>query len=425
MLSLLALGLPLAWTLGAVASALVLLEFNPAVTEMMVSRVFDMSLNYTLMAVPLFILMAGILQRSGIADGLFRSINSFSGGLRGGIGIGTIIANAIMASMVGIIGAEIVTFGLIALPEMLKQKYKEKLAVGIICAGGGLAVLIPPSVIFILYGMMTSTPIGDLFLAGVLPGCLLASLFILYIILYCWRNPDAAPLIPKEERSIPLRVKLKEMKNILPALALATVVLGSLYAGIATPSEAAGIGVGGATVVALINRRFSWAMARDCMFETLRISSMLMWLFFGAQTIIGFYTLAGGTQFVTNTIKAMELGTWGTLLLMNLIWILLGCFLDWVGILFLTMPIFLPIILEFGLNPVWFGVVFCVNMQVSFLSPPFAPAIFYAKSVTPEHITTSDIIKAVIPFLIITLVGALLVNLFPVLSLFLGSLGGR
>lgn len=422
MLGLMVLGLPLAWSLGAVAVGLVLLMFDPQVMVMLVSRVFDMSLNYTLMSVPLFVLMAGILQRSGVADQLFRAVNIWAGGLRGGLAIGTIIANAIMASMVGIIGAEIVTFGLIALPEMLRRKYHHKLALGSIAAGGGLATLIPPSVVFIVYGMTAGCSVGELFLAGILPGFLLGGLFISYVIYYGLRHPEGAPLAPSEERDLPMKEKLRAQKELLLPLLLAGGVLGSIYAGVATPSEAAGVGVLGAILVAFLNRKFRWGMLRDSLYETLKISSMLAWLFFGAQTIIGAYTLAGGTRFVTEALKAMELGPWGTLVFMNLIWIFLGCFLDWIGILFLTVPIFLPIIVEFGFDPVWFGVVYCMNMHISYLTPPFAPSAFYMKSITPEDITVGRIYAATLPYLWLTFLATAVVTAWPGLSLWLPDL---
>jgi len=422
MLGLMVLGLPLAWSIGAVAVGLVLLMFDPQVMVMLVSRVFDMSLNYTLMSVPLFVLMAGILQRSGVADQLFRAVNVWAGGLRGGLAVGTIIANAVMASMVGIIGAEIVTFGLIALPEMLRRKYHHKLALGSIAAGGGLATLIPPSVVFIVYGMTAGCSVGELFLAGVLPGFLLGLLFILYVIWYGWRHPDAAPLASLEERRMPLGQKLKAQKELALPLLLAGAVLGSIYAGVATPSEAAGVGVLGSILVALINKKFRWGMLKDSLYETLKISSMLAWLFFGAQTIIGAYTLAGGTRFVTEALKAMELGPWGTLVFMNLIWIFLGCFLDWIGILFLTVPIFLPIILEFGFDPVWFGVVYCMNMHISYLTPPFAPSAFYMKSITPDEISMGQIYTSILPYLWLTFFATAIVTAWPGLSLWLPEL---
>jgi tripartite ATP-independent transporter DctM subunit len=419
---LMAMGLPLAWSLGAVAVGLVFYQFDPSVMMMLVLRVFDMSMNYTLMSVPLFVLMAGLLQRSGVADQLFRAVNVWAGGVRGGIAIGTIIANAIMASMVGIIGAEIVTFGLIALPEMLDKKYDQKLALGSVAAGGGLATLIPPSVVFIVYGMTAGVSVGELFLAGVLPGCMLALLFIFYVVWRVWRNPESAPLVAEDLRAMPVRQKLATLKELILPLFITAGVLGSIYTGIATPSEAAGVGVMLALVSAAVNRKLNWTMVRDSMYETLRISCMLAWLFFGAQTIIGAYTLAGGTTFVTNALKALDLGPWGTVVLMNLIWVFLGCFLDWIGILFLTVPIFLPLILEWGMDPVWFGVVYCMNMHIAYLTPPFAPSAFYLKSITPPEITMTQIYRATMPYLGWTFVATIIVTAWPGLSLWLPKL---
>ena len=422
MVGLMALGLPLAWSIGAVAVGLVLMKFDPSVMFMLVSRVFDMSMNYTLMSVPLFVLMAGLLQRSGIADQLFRAVNVWAGGLRGGLAIGTIIANAIMASMVGIIGAEIVTFGLIALPEMLSKKYDHKLALGSVAAGGGLATLIPPSVVFIVYGMTAGVSVGELFLAGVMPGFMLGAMFIAYVVWRCWRHPEAAPLVAEDLRNMPVKQKLATLKELILPLFITAGVLGSIYAGVATPSEAAGVGVILALVSAAINKKLNWIMVRDSLYETLRISCMLSWLFFGAQTIIGAYTLAGGTTFVTNAIKALDLGPWGTVILMNLIWAFLGCFLDWIGILFLTVPIFLPLILEWGFDPVWFGVVYCMNMHLSYLTPPFAPAAFYLKSITPPDVTMTQIYKATLPYLWWTVVANIVTVAWPGLSLWLPKL---
>ena len=422
MLGLMTLGLPLAWSIGAVAVALTLYKFDPSVMMMLVSRIFDMSLNYTLMSVPLFVLMAGILQRSGVADQLFRSVYVWAGKLRGGLAIGTILANAIMASMVGIIGAEIVTFGLIALPEMLKKNYDNRIALGSIAAGGGLATLIPPSVVFIVYGMTAGCSVGELFLAGVLPGFLLGLMFLLYVYMRCRISPHLAPLVEGDENDLTFLQKLATLKDLVLPVLITAGVLGSIYAGIATPSEAAGVGVVLSLGAAAVNRRLNWGMIKDSLYETLKISCMLAWLFFGAQAIIGAYTLAGGTTFVTNSLKAMDLGPWGTVILMNLIWVFLGCFLDWIGILFLTVPIFLPIILDMGMDPVWFGVVYCMNMHIAYLTPPFAPSAFYMKSITPPEISMGQIYMASLPYLWLTVGATAVVTAWPGLSLWLPKL---
>jgi tripartite ATP-independent transporter DctM subunit len=412
-------GLPLAWTMGATAVIFTLILFNPLVMLMIVSRIYSLMLNYAFVAVPLFVFMAAILQSAGVAEQLFTAVHVWSGGMRGGMAVGTIISCVIMAAMVGIVGAEIVTFGLIALPAMLNRGYDKRIALGSICAGGGMATLIPPSVVFIVYAMTAGCSVGDLFIAGIIPGLVLAALFIGYIIVVTWVRPELAPAAPPEERDIPLKKKLEMLKGLIMPGLLAFGVLGSIYTGVATPSEAAGIGCLGALVCAVVNRKLTWENIKTATYDTLKITCMLVWLFYGAQTIIGVYTLAGGDHFVRNVVTAVPFGRWGTIVVMQLILIFLGMFLDWVGILFLTMPLFVPIILDLEFSNIWFGVVFCMNMHISYLSPPFGPSCFYMKSVVPDDITMGDIYRSILPFLWLTVVALVLTVVFPELSLWL------
>ena len=415
-------GLPLAWVMGATGVIFCLALFSPGVMVMMVGRIYRMMLNYALVAVPLFIFMAAILQQSGVADQLFNAVYIWSGPFRGGLAIGTIISCTIMAAIVGIVGAEIVTFGMIVLPAMLERKYDHKIALGSICAGGGIATLIPPSVVFIVYAMSAGAPVGDLFMAGIIPGLILALLFIAYIVISAWIKPSMAPAAPEEERNIPLKKKLALLKGLIMPAVLVVIVLGTIYAGVATPSEAAGIGCVGALISAAINRKLTFSGIKQALFETVKISCMLAWLFFGAQAIIGIYTLAGGDEFVKSTVMALPFGKWGIIIGMQLIMIFLGMFLDWIGILLLTMPLFVPIILELGFDNVWFGVVFCMNMHISYLSPPFGPSIFYLKSVVGDEIPVGKIYRANLPYLWLTVVALTLVVIFPQLSLWLPSM---
>jgi TRAP-type mannitol/chloroaromatic compound transport system permease large subunit len=394
---LLVTGLPLAWVMGATAVIFGLTLFSPGIIIMMVGRVYNMMLNYALVAVPLFIFMAAILEKAGVADQLFKAVHIWSGRFRGGLAIGTIISCTLMAAMVGIVGAEIVTFGLIALPGMMERKYDERIALGSICAGGGMATLIPPSVVFIVYAMTAGASVGELFIAGIIPGLILAALFIGYIVIATWIKPDMAPAAPEEELNIPLRQKLALLKGLIMPGILAALVLGSIYAGVATPSEAAGLGCLGAIITAIINRRLN-------------------------LTIIGVYTLAGGDKFVQNAVMALPFGKWGIIIGMQLIMIFLGMFLDWIGIVLLTMPLFIPIIEDLGFNIVWFGVVFCMNMHISYLSPPFGPSIFYLKSVVGDEVSVGRIYKANLPYLWLTFVALALTVAFPSLSLWLPSL---
>ena len=413
-------GLPLAWVMGATATIFALILFDPyVIVAMVIPRIYGMMLNYTLVAVPLFVFMASLLQRSGAAEQLFRAVHVWSGRLRGGLAIGTIIACTIMAAMVGIIGAEIVAFGMVALPAMLERNYDKRIALGSICAGGGMATLIPPSIVFIVYAMVSGASVGDLFIAGIVPGLSLAALFIAYIIIRAYKNPQLAPAAPVAEREIHLAQKLLLLRGLILPFILATTVLGSIYFGVATPTEAAGIGCVGALLVSAIHRRLSIGSVKESLYDTLKITCMLAWLFFGAQTLIGVYTLAGGDEFVKNAVTGVPFGRWGTIIVMQLILIFLGMFLDWIGIVLLTMPLFVPIIEEQGFDIVWFGVVFCMNMQISYLSPPFGPACFYLKSVCPKEITLGDIYKSVWPFVLLIVIALVLTIVFPQLSLWL------
>ncbi len=421
-ITLLITGLPLAWVMGSTAVLFTLIFFSPGMMVMMVGRIYDMMLNYGLVAAPLFILMAAILQQTGIASQLFEAVYIWSGPFRGGLAIGTIISCTIMAAMVGIVGAEIVAFGLIALPTMLKRKYDDRIALGSVCAGGGMGTLIPPSVVFIVYAMTAGASIGDLFIGGIVPGILLATLFIGYIIVASWLKPAMAPAAPKEERDLPLAKRLAMLKGLIMPGLLAISVLGSIYAGIATPTEAGGIGCVGAVITAIINRKFSFSGMKDALHETVKVTCMLAWLFFGAQTIIGVYTLAGGNTFVKNAVMALPFGKWGVIIGMQLIMIFLGMFLDWIGIVLLTMPLFVPIVESLGFDIVWFGVVFCMNMHISYLSPPFGPSIFYLKGVVGDQISVGRIYRANMPYLWLTVVALIITVAFPQLSLWLPNL---
>ncbi len=418
----LAAGLPLAFATGAVAVIFAVGLFGVQSLSLIVSRVFTLMGNYVLVSVPLFILMACILERAGVAEELFRAVHVWSGRLRGGLAVAVIVSCAIMAAMVGVIGAEVVTMGVVALPAMLSRRYDKDLALGSICAGGGLATLIPPSVVFIMYGLTAGVSVGQLYMAGVVPGLILAGFYIAYIVTRSYLQPELAPSASEAELSIPLTQKVALLRGlILPGL-VALSVLGSLYAGLATPTEAAGVGCLGAFVSAAVNRRLTWENVNRAVVDTTKVTCMLYWLFFGASALIGVYTLAGGTNFMKQTISALPIGPWGVLILMQAIWIVLGCLIDWIGILLLTAPIFVPIIEGFGFNTVWFGVLFCMNMQISYLSPPFGPAVFYLKGVTPPDITIGDIFHSIWPFMALQIVALGLVMAFPILALWLPSL---
>ncbi len=412
-------GLPLAFATGAVAVFFAVLLFGWPGLTLIVGRVFTLMGNYVLVSVPLFIFMACVLERAGIAEAIFRAAHVWSGRMPGGLAVAVIISCALMAAMVGVIGAEIVTMGVVALPAMLARGYKKELALGCICAGGGLATLIPPSVVFIMYGLTAGVSIGQLYMAGVIPGLMLAAMYIAYIIVRCQQRPDFAPPASAAELAIPLRAKVALLKElILPGL-VAFSVLGSLYLGWATPTEAAGVGVLGAVVAMWWNGKFGWDKLRSAAEDTAKVTVMLYWLFFGSSALIGVYTLAGGTKLIQDALAGLPVGPLGVVVLIQIVWIILGCFIDWIGILLLTAPIFVPVVLALGFDPVWMGVLFCMNMQISYISPPFGPAAFYLKGVTPAGITLGDIFGSIWPYMGLQVIALGLVVAFPQIALWL------
>jgi len=412
-------GLPLAFATGAVAVVFTYFLFGEPGLTLIVSRVFTLMGNYVLVSVPLFIFMACILERAGIAEAIFHTVHVWAGRMRGGLAVAVIISCALMAAMVGVIGAEIVTMGVVALPAMLNRGYKKDLALGCICAGGGLATLIPPSVVFIMWGLTAGVSIGQLYMAGVMPGLMLAAMYIAYIIVRCRLQPEIAPPATAEELAIPLSEKLVLLRDLLLPSAVAFSVLGSLYLGWATPTEAAGVGVLGAMVAAAVNRRLTWANIKIAIADTTKVTVMLYWLFFGSSALIGVYTLAGGTRLIQDTMTGLPVGPIGVLIIIQLIWIVLGCFIDWIGILFLTAPIFVPVASALGFDLVWLGVLFCMNMQISYISPPFGPAAFYLKGVVPKDITLNQIFGSIWPYLILQVIALGLLIAFPQIALWL------
>lgn len=415
----LVLGVPIAFATGAVAVIFGVALFDLNTLNLIVSRVFTLMGNQILVSVPLFILMAMILEKAGIAEDIFKAAYVWSGRLRGGLAIAVIISCALMAAMVGVIGAEIVTMGVVALPAMLKRHYAKSLALGSICAGGGLATLIPPSVVFIMYALTTGSSIGQLYMAGVIPGLMLAAMYIAYVLIASYLKPELAPAAPRHETDIPLLEKISYLRSLILPAGVAFGVLGSLYLGLATPTEAAGVGVVGAAIAAAINRRLTWPAISSAVVETTKVTCMLYWLFFGASALVGIYTIAGGTEYLKQLMTNLPIGKWGILIVVNLIWIALGAIIDWIGILLLTAPIFVPVLVALGFDPVWIGVMFCMNMQISYLSPPFGPAAFYLKGAAPPEVSIGDIFRSVWPFIGIQFVALGLLMAFPQIALWL------
>jgi len=409
---LLGLGLPVAFSCGTVGVIFTALLQGSSAINIIPTRVFGLMVNYLLAAIPLFIFMANILERSGLIADIYEMVYQWVGHLKGGVATATVGACTMMAAMVGVIGASEVTMGLIALPEMLKRKYDKYLACGSILAGGSLGILIPPSVMLIVYGMVDNSSIGQLYGGAFLPGFLLAGLYALYITIRCYINPQMGPPISKEER-LPLSRRIRLLFPLLPAGVLIFLVLGTIFIGIAAPTEAAGVGAAGAIIIAILQGRLKWKGIVEAAENTLKSAAMVLWTMFGANIFVALYVMVGGGQFVTNLLVGSGLNRWVIIWIMQLILIFLGCFIDWVGIIMLTIPIFGPIIRQLGFDPIWFGVLFAVNLQMSFLSPPFGYALFYLKGVAPPEVTTTDIWRSAVPFLGLQFLGLVLCMIFP------------
>ncbi len=413
-----ATGMPLAMVTGIVALFFAIFWIGPHSTPLLISRIYSFSTSYVFVAVPMFVLMAAILDRSGIAKDLFNAMRIVGGKIRGGVAVQTLVVAVFLAAMSGIIGGETVLLGLLALPQMLRMGYNRNLAIGVVCAGRALGTMVPPSIVLIIYGLIANVSIGDLFTASFLPGLLLASLYVIYVLVRCYLDPSLAPLPPEQELSMSRAEKWKVLSGVALPVAVAFTVLGSIYAGIASVTEAAGVGVAGITLSTWVRGELNWELMRESAKQTLRTCGMIIWIGIGATMIVGVYNLMGGMRFVESLILNFGDGSpLSILLLMMAILFLLGLFLDWVGIALLTMPIFVPIIIQLGFDPIWFGVVFCMNMQISFLTPPFGPAAFYLKSVAPPEITLAHIFRAVLPFIGLQVIALTLLVSFPVLAL--------
>ena len=416
---LLAMGLPLAFVTGAVAMAFAVGNFGLAGLFLIESRILSLVREFVLVAVPMFILMASVLERSGVARDLYRAMHIWAGGLRGGLAVQTMIVAVLMAAMTGIIGGEIILLGLVALPQMLRLNYDRGLAIGTICAGGSLGTMIPPSIVLIIYGLTAGVDIGRLFVATIVPGLLLATIYIGYIVVRCRLNPALGPPAPPEERNLPRAEKVRLIGGLVLPLGVAGGVLGSIYLGIASVSEAAGMGAVGAILSAAARRELNWPMLRDALYQTMNTCGMLLWITFGATALIGVYNLMGGDAFVKSLVTGLPLPPLGIIAVMMAVLILLGLFMDWIGICLLTMPIFVPIVISLGYSPVWFGILFCMNMQISYLTPPFGPAAFYLKGVAPPGIELGHIYKALWPFIGLQACGLAAVLFFPEVALWL------
>jgi len=512
LLVLLAIGMPLGFASGIMAVAVLVMKFGPDLLfsdfgrgplNILVQRMYGLTTDYVIISVPLFIFMATLLERSGIAKDMYTCLSQWLSRTRGGIALVTSVMAVVMAAMSGIIGGEVVLLGLIALPQMLRLGYNQNLAIGTICASGSLGTMIPPSIVLIMYGLITETSIHALFKAAFVPGFILAILYMIYIIIRTRITPSLAPLPEPGPDDMDGRTKAiygsaliaglvavalliligralfldyfnniteehsmvgqdfiqkagiaagllaafllffirpkrsaaawRAGKGMVAPLLVVFIVLGSIYGGVTGITEAAGMGSAAVLVLIILRGEFSFKLVYEALMRTFKSTGTIIWVTFGATALAGAYTISGGPTYVANLIIGAELPTLGVLMMMMLIFLFLGAFMDWVGIVLLVMPVFLPIVVKLPVEelgmfgpladartfvPIWFGILFCVNMQVSFLSPPFGPAAFYLKSVAPPHITLPAIFRGFLPFIMIQLVVLMAVLFFPELTMF-------
>ncbi|MCW9057196.1 MAG: TRAP transporter large permease subunit [Gammaproteobacteria bacterium] len=410
--------------------------FDSAFLEALPNRLFGIMMNQTLIAVPLFVFMGIMLERSRIAENLLETMAQLFGSMRGGIGISVTLVGMLLAASTGIVGATVVTMGLLSLPTMLKRGYDPRIATGTICASGTLGQIIPPSIILILLGDVLSSAyqqaqldmgifspetlsVDDLFIGALIPGLLLVFLYITYLLITAWLKLDAMPAIPENELHVDGQLKKQVLKELMPPVLLIIIVLGSIITGLATPTEAAAVGAVGAMLLAIQRKQFTLPILRDVMQSTTRVSSMVFMILIGASIFSLVFRGFQGDEMVQALLSDLPGGTYGALFIVMLVMFLLGFVLDFIEITFVVVPIVGPILLAMGIDPIWLGILIAINLQTSFLTPPFGFALFYLRGIAPDTIKTTDIYKGVMPFIVIQLFALAAIAYWPELATWL------
>jgi len=428
-IGLLLIGFPVAFSLGGTAVIFTLLTsdmltwlpweplFRLARLNILPQRIFGTIMeNYTLVAVPFFVFMGVMLEKSGLAEELLETMGALFGTLRGGLAISVVVVGALLAASTGVVGASVVTMGVLALPVMLKFNYDRSLATGVVASSGTLGQIIPPSIVLVILGDQIGVSVGTLFLGALVPGLMLSGLFVLWVVFVAWRYPERAPALPPEARTLHgMDLFLKVLKSLVPPLFLILIVLGTIFLGFATPTEAGAMGAIGAMLLALINRRLDYAALRDTMDQTVKLTSMVFIILVGATAFSMVFTALRGDKLVDSFLLNLPGGEWGFLFFTMLVIFLLGFFIDFIEITFIVVPFIAPIALAwFGPEMMaWFGVLIAMNLQASFLTPPFGFALFYLKGVAPPGVKTGHIYRGIIPFIALQLIALLLIILFP------------
>ena len=419
-------GFPVTFTLMGTALVFGLIGFGWGFFNLLPLRIWGVINNVTLLAVPLFVFMGVMLERSGLAEELLDTMGILFGRLRGGLAVSVVIVGALLGASTGIVGATVVTMGLLAVPTMLRRGYQKELATGTVAASGTLGQIIPPSIVLVLIGDIVGVSVGDLFIGAILPGLLLVGLFILYILIMAIFRPETAPAIPKEELDAIAAKQLAAMvgKALIPPLFLIVAVLGSIFAGIASPTEAAAVGAVGATFLTIINKKFSMSILHEVMLTTVRLTCMVFIILCGAAAFGLVFRGLNGDALVREFLGgiAHKYSHTAVLAIVMLLIFFIGFFLDFIEITFIHVPVLAPIMIDFGYDPIWFCVLLAVNLQTSFFTPPFGFSLFYLKAVTPPEVTTGHIYRGIIPFVLFQMIGLAIVVLFPQLATWLPKL---
>jgi tripartite ATP-independent transporter DctM subunit len=430
LLLLVVMGAPIAFTLASMGVIFGAFGIGLSILPLYINRIYGLMNNQVLPAIPLFIFMGFMLESCGVTEKLYDSLHGLLGGVRGGLALANVIICTLFAACTGVIAASIVTMGIIGLPSMLKRGYNKGLATGSILAGGTLGVIIPPSIVIILYGTISTLSVAKLFAAAMIPGLMLSSIYFIYIIIRCWIDPDYGPSMKAEERAEISAIEI--LKDVclyaLPTILLIVLVLGSIIFGIVAITEAAAVGAFGSVILSIVYKKFTWDNYKKASLVTLKTTSMVLFIAIGASLLSVTLIRLGSTKFLADFILNVPsfvpsaLSKWFIIFEMMAIVFILGMFIDWIGILFIIIPMFTPVVLSLGFSPIWFAVIVNMNLQMAFLTPPFAYSMFFLKSVAPKEVTMSDIYRGAFPFVLLQLIGLILTIALPKLSLWLPSI---
>ena len=411
----LVLGQELAFVLGGAGVLIGAIAMGDSGITIAMTKIYDQMQSYSMVAIPMFVLMANFLTHSKVADGLFESVRYLFGPVKGGLGLAVILVSTVFAATTGIVGASVVTMGMLSLPILLRSGYKPSLACGMVCAGGSLGILIPPSIMLVSMGSYAEVSVGKIFFAAIIPGLSLSLGYIIYIMIVTRIHPDWGPAMSEAELAeMPLKKRITgSLVNLIPPLILIFAVLGSIFGGIATPTEDAGVGALFALILAICYKQFSLKMLYESLIDTAKTTAMVFIILFGAAAFTGVFMSLDGDQIISNWVLGMGIGKWGAFAIMMVIVFILGMFIDWLGIVMIVFPIFLPIMDQFGFDRLWLVAITAVLLQTCFMTPPFGFALFYVKGILPDTVKIQEVYKGVIPFILIIIVVTVLCAVFP------------